>query len=457
MHNQQPPVTRREIFGWAMFDFANSSYTTIIITVFFSVYFTKVVVAGPNADGIWGLGIFITNLLVMLSSPLVGALADGSGRKKTFLLGSYVLCVGATAALFFATPGQIVLGLVLLVVSNVAFSFGENFAAAFLPEIATPEKIGRISAFGWGLGYFGGLVCLLLVRPLVAGLDLPREVLVGAEGTGALFELRMAWVVTAAFFLVAGLPTFLFLKERAPRRSSKSLKDFASEGFQRLGETARAITHFSELRRFLVIFFFYQAGLTTVVAFAGIFAERTLGFTTQELIVLFLMLQVASAAGALVFGWIQDRIGGRRSIQITLVIWVIVCVGSYFCQTKGQFWVLAGLAGLGIGSLQSASRAVVGLFSPREKSGEFFGFWGLAGKAAYMVGPIFFGVVSSLTGSQRTAILTTTVFFVIGLIGMAWVDEEHGHAEAARWHAEKSGATLEDPHLPSSPKGGLSD
>ena len=185
------PVTRREIFGWAMFDFANSSYTTIVITVFFSVYFTKIVAGGANADWLWGLGIAVTNGLVMVTSPLVGAVADGSGRKKAFLFGSYVLCVGATASLFFATPGHVVLALALMIVSNVAFSFGENFAAAFLPEISTPKNIGRISAFGWGLGYFGGLACLLLVRPLVQGLDKGREALMQPEGHALLLQLRL--------------------------------------------------------------------------------------------------------------------------------------------------------------------------------------------------------------------------------------------------------------------------
>lgn len=425
-----------------MFDFANSSYTTIIITVFFSVYFTKIVAGGANADWLWGLGIAVTNGLVMVSSPLVGAVADGSGRKKAFLFGSYALCVVSTAALFFATPGYVVLALALMIVSNVAFSFGENFAAAFLPEISTPKNIGRVSAFGWGLGYFGGLACLLLVRPLVQGLDLGREALMQPEGHGMLIQLRLAWVATAVFFLVAAVPTFLFLKERAPRRPHLGLGYFAREGFDRLRNTMRQIGHFSELRRFLFIFFLYQAGLTTVVAFAGIFAERTLHFTANELILLFLMLQIAAASGALVFGWLQDRIGGRLSIQITLVLWIIVCVGSYFCTSKAVFWGLAGLAGLGIGSLQSASRAVVGLFSPPDKSGEFFGFWGLAGKAAYLVGPLFFGVVSSATGSQRVAILTTTAFFIVGLFGMTKVDEARGHAEAESWVAREAGEAV---------------
>jgi UMF1 family MFS transporter len=193
--------------------------------------------------------------------------------------------------------------------------------------------------------------------------------------------------------------------------------------------------HFAELARFLVVFFVYSCGLMTIIAFSTIFASRTLGFTAREIILLFIALQLASAAGAFVFGWLQDRVGARRSIQTALVLWIAVCVASYFCQSKAFFWGIGVVAGLGIGSLQAASRAVVGLFSPLAKSAEFFAFWGLAGKGAYMVGPLVFGALSSATGSQRLAVLLTAAFFVAGLVGMARVDERRGHAAALDWRA----------------------
>jgi UMF1 family MFS transporter len=196
------------------------------------------------------------------------------------------------------------------------------------------------------------------------------------------------------------------------------------------------------------VFTLYNAGLSSVVAFAGIFAESTLGFTADEIIFLFILLQLSAAAGAFLFGVIQDRIGSPRTIQIALVLWIFVCVGAYMCgdgkievlpgvNGKQFFWWVGMGAGLGIGSLQSASRGLVGLFSPPEKSGEFFGLWGLAGKAAYMVGPLIFGFLASQTGSQRTAMLSTAVFFVLGLIGMSFIDERRGRAEAEAWHEEQ--------------------
>jgi MFS transporter, UMF1 family len=431
------PPRRREIFGWAMFDFANSSYTTVIVTVAFAVYFTTLV-APERGEFLWGLGLAIGNLIVLLLSPIVGAVADDSGRKKAFLFGTYATCVAGTALLYFVTPGRVGLGLALLVLSFVGFSFGENLASAFLPEISTPRNIGRISGFGWGLGYFGGLGCLLAVRPLLAGDFTPEN----------LPNLRLAWLVTAGFFLLAAIPTFVFLRERAPRVEKAPL-EFVRAGFARLATTARSIRQFSEIVRFLGVFFLFYAGLSSVVAFAGIFAAQTLGFTFSELVLLFILLQISSAAGALGFGWIQDRIGAGRTIQISLVLWIAVCVATYLLGEgdrvllagytgKQLFWGVALFAGLGIGSLQSASRGVVGMFSPPEKAAEFFGFWGLAGKSAYMVGPFAFGLIAEAAGSQRVAMLSTAAFFVAGLVGMAFVDERRGLAEAAAWHAERS-------------------
>ncbi|HJX29254.1 MAG TPA: MFS transporter [Thermoanaerobaculia bacterium] len=421
-----PPPSRREILAWAMFDFANSSYTTIIVTVAFGVYFTRLVAPPGEGESLWGMGIAIGNLIVLLLSPILGAIADDSGRKKLFLFFTYAMCVAGTAALWLVTPGRVGLALVLFVISFIGFSFGENLAGAFLPEISTSKNIGKISGLGWGLGYFGGLGSLLLVQPLLAG-DF-------AESN--LGNLRLAWVLTAVFFAVSALPTFLFLRERAPRGTS-TIGQYVRDGFLRLAETARSVRHFSEMLRFLTVFFLYSAGLNSVVAFAGIFAANTLGFTFKELIFLFILLQLSSAGGAFLFGGLQDRLGAARTIQITLVLWVLVCAGVYMVQTKQGFWPVALFAGLGIGSLQSASRALVGLMAPPEKSAEFFGFWGLFGKAAYMVGPLIFGLIVQATGSQRVAMLSTAGFFVLGLIGMSFVNEKRGLAAAQAWHEDR--------------------
>ena len=424
----QPTVRKREIFGWAMFDFANSSYTTVIVTVAFSVYFTTLVAPGPQGDWLWGVGVMISNLIVLASAPLVGALADGSGRKKHFLAVTWLTCVAGTAALWFALPGAVVLALTLFVISNVAYAMGETLVGGFLPEISTPRNVGRISGIGWGLGYFGGLACLLLIRPLLAGDFVPAN----------LASLRLVWPLTAAFFFLAGIPTFVLLRERAQRIEHRSLTSFAAEGFRRLRATGHSIRRFRELVKFLTFFFVYCCGLMTVIAFAGIYSRKTLAFTAGELIVLFLVLQLFSAAGAFAGGPLQDRLGSRRALQWILVLWVLVCLGGAAATTKATFWVVAMGAGLGIGSLQAASRGLVGLFSPQDKSGEFFGFWGLAMRGAYALGPFVFGSISALTGSQRLAVLITAAFFVVGWVGMLWVDEDKGREAAEAWRDERA-------------------
>jgi UMF1 family MFS transporter len=418
-----PPVRRREIFGWAMFDFANSSYTTIVVTVAFGPYFTALVAPAGTGDALWGRAIAVSNLLVMLLSVPLGAVADGAARKKAFLFASYLLCVTGTAGLYFAVPGRVLTALALFVVSNVAFSLGENFTSSFLPELSTPRTIGRISGFGWGLGYVGGLLSLAAIFPLLAGgfaaENLPR--------------LRLTWLVNALFFLAAGSATFVLLRERALPTPGRSWWQHAGDGLRRVRETVGEIRHFAQLSRFLAAFFLFQAGLTTMIAFAGIYAVQTVGFAGSDVILLFLVLNVAAAAGALGFGWLQDRIGVKLTVQITLVLWVAICAAAYFVRTQGEFWAIAAVAGLGIGSLQSAARSMVGLFAPVEKSGEFFGFWGLAGKAAYAVGPLLFGEISSRTGSQRLAILSTAAFFLLGFAVMLTVDAAAGRRAAEEW------------------------
>ncbi len=406
-----------------MFDFANSSYTTVIVTVAFSVFFTSAIAPGDKADLLWGIALGASNLIVLLTAPLIGAAADDAGRKKVFLVATWALCVMATAALYFAVPGRVALAMGLFVASNVAFALGENLIGAFLPEISTPKNAGRISGFGWGLGYLGGLGSLLLIRPLMAdGLD-----------AGNLDRVRWIWPITAVFFSVAALPTFFWLRERARRTPWEGLATYARRGFRRLGETKRSIAHFRELARFLTVFFVYSIGFTIAISFSGIFARTTLGFTANELVLLFLILQIASALGAVGFGWLQDRLGSRRALQLSLALWILVGLGSAACQTKTQFFVIGLAAGAGIGSLQATSRGVVALFSPRSKSGEFFGFWGLALRAAFALGPLLFGAVSAATGSQRIAVLVATAAFAFGLFGLRWVDTDAGIRAAERW------------------------
>ena len=413
---------KREILGWCFFDFANSSFTTLIITIAFSVYFTKIVAGGSGAgDKLWGTGNAISQTLVLLTAPLVGAIADYSSRKKQFLFLSYITCVIFTALLYFAVPGAVWFALMLFIIANFAYSTGENLIASFLPEIAKPEDMGKISGFGWGFGYIGGLLCLLCCFPFLKG----GFVLENAE------NLRRVNLIVAVFFLLAGIPTFLWVHERKKQSSLPPGMNYLTAGFAQIRETFIQIRKFRELFKFLIVFGIYNCGVTTVVYFASIYADQTIGLTPLELIQFFIITQVSSSLGALIFGFIQDKVGAKNTIYMTLMIWLVVVIGAYFSTSRNSFYIVGNLAGLGLGSSQSAARAMVGMFSPVQKSGEFFGFWGLFWKLSTAIGPFVFGHISSATGSQRTAIISTGLFFLSGIIGISFVNEKKG-IEAAR-------------------------
>ncbi len=415
-------ASKKEIFGWVMFDFANSSFTTVIITVVFSAYFVSHVV-GDEVLGVkyWGWGLAASNMMILLLGPVVGAVADYSGTKKRFLFISWLLCVVFTALLFFIGEGDVLPALFLLIVANLGFAAGEGFCAAFLPEIAEPEKMGRISGYGWSFGYVGGLLslgmCLLLFRTW------------GQEE----LQVRSAFLLTAAFFLVSALPTFAWLKERGERRALPDGKGYLEVGITRVLDTFRDMADFGELLKFLLVFFLYSCGISTVVSFSAIYAEQVVRLTKDETLLFFIIVQITSSLGAFLFGFVEDRVGAKKTIAVTLVIWLAVIVGAYWSPSKTVYWLVGNLAGLAIGSSQSSSRALVALFTPRTKSAEFFGLWGMAGKAAATVGIYLYSIMTVISGSMRSAILLTGSFFLLGLMGLYIVDEEKGKRIAATY------------------------
>jgi len=393
------PVRRREIFGWCCYDFANSAFITVVITVVFGPYFTGVIAAGnPAANTLWSVILAVSQAVVIVFGPALGVLADVTASKKKYLLSMMWLCASSTAALWFTGPGTVWLAAGLVVVAYAAFSFGENFCASFLSELSTPENVGRISGFGWSFGYLGGLGALGLVMAVIHFVP---------------DQLQWVFVATALFMFVATLPVLFLLRERKlpePHQGS-----WWKLGWEGIGRAARDLPHHRELLKFLVSFFFYMSGLGAVVAFAAIYSAQVLGFTATQNLMLFASLQISSALGALLFGWWQDRAGSINMLTGALVLWCLVAVGAYFCQSKEFFFVVGNMAGLAIGSCQAGSRAVVSLLSPRERAAEFFGFWGVFGKLAAVIGPLFIGVLADLF-DLRIAVVSTLVFFGVGLI-----------------------------------------
>ena len=412
-------ASKKEIFGWVMFDFANSSFTTVIITVVFSAYFVSHVV-GDDLLGVkyWGWGLALSNLIVMTCGPFVGAVADFSGSKKRFLFISYLFCVIFTALLFFVGKGDILPALIIVIIANIAFSAGENFCAAFLPEIANPDEMGKMSGYGWAFGYIGGLLSLLLC--LIIFKTFGQEEL----------QIRFTFFSTSIFFLLSAIPTFLWLKERKLPEALPDGTSYMEIGYGRVMDTFRDLSDFGELMKFLFVFFLFSCGISTVIAFSSIYAESVVGFSKSETLLFFIVVQVSSSLGAFAFGFVEDRIGAKRTIAITLVIWIIVVAGIWWSPSKAFFWFAGNLAGLAIGSSQSSSRAMVGLFTPKSKSAEFFGLWGMSGKLAATLGIFSYSLMTTISGSMRSAILLTGLFFIAGLIGILFINEEKGKKAA---------------------------
>jgi UMF1 family MFS transporter len=408
-------VKLREVWAWSMYDFANSAYTTVVITAVFSAYFVGVIAGkAPWATFAWTAALSVSYAAILVTGPLVGAWADAHAAKKVLLLATTVGCVLFTALLYYAGPGAVALSLVLLILSNYFFGAGENVIAAFLPELADSRAMGRVSGWGWSLGFVGGLAAL--------GICLFYITSNGEKPAAETVPVTM--LITAAFFALAALPTFLFLRERAVPQLRMD------NPWARVRQTLREAQKYGDLKRFLICLLFYQAGITAVVALAAIYAEQAMKFTTQQTIVLILLVNVTAAIGAFGFGYLQDAIGHVRSLSITLVGWILMVLIAGFGESHASFWVAANIAGLCMGASQAAGRAIVGYLAPPARLAEFFGLWGLAVKAASIFGPLTYGAVEWLGGSHRLAIFVTGLYFVAGLALLRKIDVERGRTAA---------------------------
>jgi UMF1 family MFS transporter len=416
-------VKFREVWAWSMYDFANSGYTTVVITAVYSAFFVGAVAhKAPWATFAWTAALSLSYAAIVLTGPLIGAWADAHAAKKRLLFAATVGCVIFTALLWFSAPGAVGVALVLIMLSNYFFGVGENLIAAFLPELADSRAMGRVSGWGWGFGYFGGIVAL--------GLCLAYITWAQGQGHPATQFVPGTMLITAGFFAVAATPTFLYLRERA-RPQVVAVAGAARESWARVHQTLRHAREFVDLRRFLVCILFYQAGIMAVIALAAIYAQEAMHFTQAQTITLVLLVNFTAAAGALGFGYVQDRIGHVRALALTLVGWIIMIVTAYAATTPGPFWVAANLAGLCMGSSQAAGRAIVGYLAPPARLAEFFGLWGLAVKAASIFGPLTYGAVTWIfLGNHRLAVLSIGVYFVIGLVLLAGIDVERGRKAA---------------------------
>jgi MFS transporter, UMF1 family len=391
-------VNRKLILSWALYDFAGSIYSAVIAAAVFNVYFVNVIVGNETGRGdqVWGWVGSVSVAIVALTSPLLGAIADRAGVRKRLMVAYTLLGVGATASLVFLEPGMVWIGFALSVLMNLGFEGGQVFYNAYLPDIAPKSHQGRVSGWGFGLGYLGSALGLLMAIPLARAQ-----------------RFDLLWLVVAAWWLVFTLPAFLVLPEA--RGVGESMGQAAVEGVTQFKRIVREVWAHEQLRRYLIAFFFYIDGVLTVIWFAAIFASVTLEFTQAEVIVLFLIVQISALLGSFAMAKPTDVIGPKRVILAMLVLWSGVAVSAYFITSKTVFFGVAVLAGTGLGSIQSASRSFMSALIPEGKEAEMFGFYAFCGKSSSILGPIVFGTVSRATGgNQRLAVVAIAAFFIVG-------------------------------------------
>ncbi|MDN3649419.1 MFS transporter [Reinekea marina] len=429
MNNQAAtqPVKKREIFGWAMYDFANSSYTTVVVTFIYSAFFVSYIVPPELAhmkNTFWSLAVAISTTLAIFLAPLVGVLCDYSGKKKKYLAVCTFISIFSTAALFFVGPGSLWFGLTLLVLSNTAWMLSESFIASFLPELATDKNMGKVSGIGWGIGYVGGLLSLLLMASFITADKITDYDLFVSQN-------QMAMVFIALFYFLGALPTFLFVKERATPKPGFEQANFSvlfRAAVARILDMKNIIKDYPVLFKFFLAFMMYSAGIAVVVKFFGIYAQEEIGINGTALLLIGATLQVSSMLGAVGFGFIEDRIGSKQTIFLSLGWWIAGILGIYFLdplvtltgmEINNLFVVVAFIAGSAMGATQSASRAVVGLLAMPKDSALLFGLWGTFGRFAIIIG-MTFGPISDAIG-RHSGLLFILVYFVIGGIMLALV------------------------------------
>jgi len=412
METSTVPSQRSKIFAWTLFDFANTAFSVIIVTVIFSRYFTNLVCNGQR--WLWGLAVSLSMICAAVISPPLGAAADHSHNRKRYLLGFTLISIICTALLFFVQEGMIITGIILFVFANIGFEGGIVFYDAFLPSLTSKSSYGRVSGYGFAMGYLGALAVLLIINIM-----LPEQ-----SHPDYFYFVRMSFVVAAGFFLIFSLPIFIAVPEPKLRVQANGYR--LTDGFRQAKKTFRALFITKEhpnIARFLIAFFIYNDGILTVIAFAALFADHILHMSDKDIIIFFAIVQTSAVLGSLVFGFVTDKIGPKKTILITLAIWTAISIGAYFVNSVAIFYIVAMGAGVAIGSSQSASRSFMALLTPKEREAEFFGFYdGLCGKASAVIGPFVYGLIADFT-DERIAALTIGLFFIIGFIVLQKVQE----------------------------------
>ncbi|MFB0517550.1 MAG: MFS transporter [Candidatus Neomarinimicrobiota bacterium] len=425
---RQPALNRRAVFAWCMYDFGNSAFTTLVVTFIYATYFTKAIAPDEiTGTALWSWGVTITALTVAFLSPLLGALADRGGYRKLFLLLATAICVAGSIMLFKPLPGEITITLVWFVLANIAFEMGGVFYNAFLPDIAPQDHIGRVSGYGWSLGYIGGLLAMFIamigfVNPEVPWFGFAKE---------AGENIRATNLLVAGWFAFFSIPIFLWVKEDKSRISPPE-ESIYEAAWKQLMETFRHIRKYRQVVRFFIARMIYNDSLVTIFAFGAIYAAGTFDFTIEEIMIFGVALNVAAGIGAFIMGFMDDILGGKRTIQVSLIGLILATVVAALTASRLVFWIAGIVIGLLVGPNQAASRSLMGRFSPPDKKNEFFGFFAFSGKATAFIGPFLFGRFTALFDSQRAGVWIVALLFIIGALLLLTVNEREGMQAARR-------------------------
>jgi len=425
---------KRTIFSWSIYDFANQPFTTITVTFIYSTFFAGTIFLGSEEAGIsaWGKTITISSLIVALLSPIMGAIADRGGYRKLFLIFWTWVCIIFSYLLYYPLPGDIFNALLFFCIANIGFEMGGVFLNAYLPEIAPKNKIGRISGYGWSFGYIGGLIALALCYVLFVVPDVPVNPLTGQVLDKSTYEhIRIINIFIAIWFAIFSIPTFLYVKGKKDIR--KKSGKLISESFVSIKQTFNEIKKYKQISRFLVARIIYNDAIITVIVFGGPYAYNQFGFdmeTNGKLMIFGIVLNVFAGIGAFLLGFLDDFIGGKKTIQITNFGFVIACliafVAPLFVCGESLFWFAGCLIGIFMGPNQAASRSLMARLIPERKENEFYGFFAFSGKATAFLGPLLFTLIIDYTGNMRWSILMLALLFVIGMLLLNNVDEKEG-------------------------------
>lgn len=409
---------RPSVISWAMYDLANTSFAVIIIIIVFPVYFTNIIVTPglyPEnfGDLMWGIAGGVSMIITSVLAPVFGAVADASRSKKRFLMVLTLACIVFSVLLFFLKSGMVAAAVILFIAANVFYQTSMMFYNSFLPQLSTRKNTGLVSGFGFSIGYMGGFLILVILIPFLRG---------GLEPEN-LFNIRLSLIITSLFFLVFSIPSFIFLKDLPAVSRIKRRTSYLLYGFRKFAGTLKNVRKYPDLTRFLISYFLFSNAFSILALYVAIYAKNTLNFSLYEIVMLFMIGQIPAIISSIFFGWLTDRIGPKKTISITLIMWILIIILITSFNIKAVFYAGWILASITTGSTLIASRSLMTILIPVNREAEFFGFYSISGKASSIIGPVVFGVISFITKSQRLALLSTMIFLISGFIVLQFVEK----------------------------------